>query len=97
MALSFCHLKRYHEEEYGFLSLVTKHELILLYPKASFRFRVKIVKVEIGGVGICHRFGDFRRANSYCHLYGGQRQAYFYPLATMNFVGLDLTTSDRWH
>ncbi|GFV27502.1 hypothetical protein TNCV_2540401 [Trichonephila clavipes] len=42
-------------------------------------------------------FGEFRRANSYCHLYGdqGQRQAYFYPLATMNFVGLVLITADR--
>ncbi|GFW04453.1 hypothetical protein TNCV_878221 [Trichonephila clavipes] len=26
----------------------------------------------------------------------GQRQAYFYPFAMMNFVGLDLTTSDRF-
>ncbi|GFW24231.1 uncharacterized protein TNCV_1847901 [Trichonephila clavipes] len=38
----------------------------------------KIVEVEIGGVAI---YGEFRRANSYCHLYGaqglGQRQAYF--------------------
>ncbi|GFT57201.1 hypothetical protein TNCV_1692111 [Trichonephila clavipes] len=42
---------------------------------------------------------EFRRANSYCHLYGaqGQRQAYSYPLAMMNFVGLVLITSDRWH
>ncbi|GFW04553.1 metabotropic glutamate receptor 7 [Trichonephila clavipes] len=59
----------------------------------------KIVKVEIGGVAIYRPFGEFRRANSYCHLYGaqglGQRQAYFLPLATMNFVGVVLTTSDR--
>ncbi|GFX86711.1 uncharacterized protein TNCV_1409081 [Trichonephila clavipes] len=34
---------------------------------------------EIGGVAIYRSFGEFRRANLYCHLYGGlgQRQAYF--------------------
>ncbi|GFT72517.1 uncharacterized protein TNCV_973831 [Trichonephila clavipes] len=41
----------------------------------------KIVEVEIGGVTIYCPFGKFRRANSYCHLYGaqglGQRQASF--------------------
>ncbi|GFW93703.1 transposable element Tcb1 transposase [Trichonephila clavipes] len=41
----------------------------------------KIVEVEIGGVAIYRPFGEFRRANSYCHLYGaqglGQLQAYF--------------------
>ncbi|GFU69882.1 hypothetical protein TNCV_113011 [Trichonephila clavipes] len=41
----------------------------------------KIVEVEIGGGAIYRPFGEFRRANSYCHLYGaqglGQRQAYF--------------------
>ncbi|GFX44511.1 uncharacterized protein TNCV_4713371 [Trichonephila clavipes] len=41
----------------------------------------KIVEVEIGGVAVYRPFGEFRRANSYCHLYGaqglGQRQAYF--------------------
>ncbi|PRD24516.1 UNVERIFIED_CONTAM: hypothetical protein NCL1_43532 [Trichonephila clavipes] len=35
--------------------------------------------VEIGGVAIYRPFGEFRRANSYCHLYGaqdlGQRRA----------------------
>ncbi|GFX58917.1 hypothetical protein TNCV_806211 [Trichonephila clavipes] len=34
-----------------------------------------------GGVAIYCPFGEFHRANSYCHLYGaqglGQRQAYF--------------------
>ncbi|GFY15731.1 uncharacterized protein TNCV_1283761 [Trichonephila clavipes] len=44
-----------------------------------FQFHAKIV--EIGGVAIYRPFGEFRRANSYCHLYGaqglGQRQAYF--------------------
>ncbi|GFU15599.1 hypothetical protein TNCV_1170981 [Trichonephila clavipes] len=53
-----------------------------------------IVEVEIGGVVIYLPFGEFRRANSYCHLYGAQGQG---QLATMNFVGLDLTTPDRWH
>ncbi|GFT45931.1 hypothetical protein TNCV_2250691 [Trichonephila clavipes] len=50
-----------------------------------------------GGVAIHRPFGEFRRAKSYCHLYGaqGQRQAYLLPHATMNFVGLDLTTLDR--
>ncbi|GFY13221.1 hypothetical protein TNCV_2334851 [Trichonephila clavipes] len=41
----------------------------------------KIVEVEIVGVAIYRLLGEFRRANSYCHLYGaqglGQRQAYF--------------------
>ncbi|GFX15978.1 hypothetical protein TNCV_522851 [Trichonephila clavipes] len=41
--------------------------------------RAKIVEVEIGGVAIYRPFGEFRRANSYCHLYSaqglGQRQA----------------------
>ncbi|GFV88918.1 uncharacterized protein TNCV_1227151 [Trichonephila clavipes] len=65
------------------------------------QYHGKIVEVEIGGVAIYRPFEEFRRANSYCPLYGarglGQRQAYFYPLATMNFVGLVVTTSDRWH
>ncbi|GFW88057.1 DUF4817 domain-containing protein [Trichonephila clavipes] len=62
-------------------------------------FHAEIVVVKIGGVTIYRTFGEFRRAKSYCHLYGaqGQQQAYFLPLATMNFVRLDLTTSDRWH
>ncbi|GFX38692.1 uncharacterized protein TNCV_4187811 [Trichonephila clavipes] len=41
----------------------------------------KIVEGEIGGVAINRPFGEFHRANSYCHLYGaqglGQRQPYF--------------------
>ncbi|GFV88572.1 uncharacterized protein TNCV_1243821 [Trichonephila clavipes] len=59
-------------------------------------FHAEIVVVAIGGVAIYLPFGEFRRAKSYCHLYGvqGQRHAYSLPLATMNFVGLDLTTSD---
>ncbi|GFV73913.1 uncharacterized protein TNCV_2641771 [Trichonephila clavipes] len=68
-----------------------------IFPSPSVH--AEIVEVEISGVAIYHPFGKFRRAKSYCHLYGAQdqRQAYFLPLATMNFVGLDLTTSDRWH
>ncbi|GFT52920.1 hypothetical protein TNCV_1460261 [Trichonephila clavipes] len=47
--------------------------------KESIRFRAEIVEVEIAGVAIYRPFGEFRRDNSYCHLYGaqGQRQAYF--------------------
>ncbi|GFY35438.1 hypothetical protein TNCV_195311 [Trichonephila clavipes] len=62
-------------------------------------FHAEIVELEIGGVAIYRPFGEFRRANSYCHLYGvqGQRLAYSYPLAAMNPVVLDLTTSDRCH
>ncbi|GFX12879.1 uncharacterized protein TNCV_1976171 [Trichonephila clavipes] len=41
------------------------------------QFHAKIVEVEIGGVAIYRPFGEFRQANSYCHLYGAQRQAYF--------------------
>ncbi|GFU42441.1 uncharacterized protein TNCV_4555731 [Trichonephila clavipes] len=65
----------------------------------SIQFKEVIMEVGIGGVAIYRPFGEFRRAKSYCHLYGaqGQRQVYFQPLAAMNFVGLDLTTSDRWH
>ncbi|GFX62832.1 hypothetical protein TNCV_3351581 [Trichonephila clavipes] len=41
----------------------------------------KIVEVELGGAAIYRPFGEFRRGNSCCHLYGaqdlGQRQAYF--------------------
>ncbi|GFU61756.1 uncharacterized protein TNCV_4612331 [Trichonephila clavipes] len=65
------------------------------------QFLTKIVEVEIAGVAICRPFGELNRASSYCHLYGAQglgpRQAYFQPLVTLNFVGLVLTTSDRWH
>ncbi|GFT21455.1 uncharacterized protein TNCV_2307131 [Trichonephila clavipes] len=47
----------------------------------SLQSHGKIVEVEIGGVAIYRPFGEFRRANSYCHLYRaqglGQRQAYF--------------------
>ncbi|GFT95739.1 uncharacterized protein TNCV_311091 [Trichonephila clavipes] len=41
----------------------------------------KIVEVDLSGVAIYRPFGEFRRANLYCHLYGaqglGQRHAYF--------------------
>ncbi|GFT17942.1 uncharacterized protein TNCV_4910981 [Trichonephila clavipes] len=45
------------------------------------QFYGKIVEVDIGGVVIYRPFGEFRRANSHCHLYGAQglyqREAYF--------------------
>ncbi|GFV23976.1 hypothetical protein TNCV_207271 [Trichonephila clavipes] len=51
------------------------------YPPSTHGSRGKIVEVEIGGVAVYRPFGEFRRANSYCHLHGaqglGQRQAYF--------------------
>ncbi|GFT03396.1 hypothetical protein TNCV_2985601 [Trichonephila clavipes] len=51
------------------------------YHPSTHEFHAKIVDVAIGGVAIYRPFGEFRRANSYCHLYGaqglGQRQAYF--------------------
>ncbi|GFU90462.1 uncharacterized protein TNCV_2461331 [Trichonephila clavipes] len=34
------------------------------------QFPAEIVEVEIGGFTIYLPFGEFRRANSYCHLYG---------------------------
>ncbi|GFS76785.1 uncharacterized protein TNCV_4423931 [Trichonephila clavipes] len=47
----------------------------------SLQSHGKIVEVEMDGVAIYRPFGEFRRANSYCCLYGaqglGQRQAYF--------------------
>ncbi|GFV92630.1 hypothetical protein TNCV_1374811 [Trichonephila clavipes] len=47
------------------------------YPPSTHGFNAEIV--EIGGVAIYRPFGEFRRAKSYCHLYGAQdqRQAYF--------------------
>ncbi|GFU82619.1 uncharacterized protein TNCV_2306631 [Trichonephila clavipes] len=45
------------------------------------QFHAKTVEVEIGVVAIYRPIGEFRRDNSYCHLYGtqdlGQRQAFF--------------------
>ncbi|GFX48308.1 hypothetical protein TNCV_4613081 [Trichonephila clavipes] len=36
---------------------------------------------RVGGVAIYRPIGEFRQANSYCHLYGGQgkQEAYFLP------------------
>ncbi|GFW39015.1 hypothetical protein TNCV_1830071 [Trichonephila clavipes] len=97
-------LEDYHNQELTMDELIEMHEqdieeLESLDPVQSedrMTFHAKIVEVEIGGVAIYRPFGEFSRANSYCHLYGaqGQRQAYFLPLNTMNFVGLVLTTSD---
>ncbi|GFV43817.1 hypothetical protein TNCV_1658621 [Trichonephila clavipes] len=49
------------------------------YPPSTHGFHAEIMEVEIGGVAIYRPFGEFRRAKSYCHLYGaqGQQQAYF--------------------
>ncbi|GFX52000.1 uncharacterized protein TNCV_3064171 [Trichonephila clavipes] len=60
----------------------------------------EIVEVEIGGAAIYLPFGEFHRAKSYCHppVWGSrQRPTTGVHLAPMNFVGLDLTMSDRWH
>ncbi|GFV04309.1 uncharacterized protein TNCV_919301 [Trichonephila clavipes] len=46
----------------------------------ALQLHAKIVEVEIGDVTFYRSFGEFRPANSYCHLYGaqgqGQRQVY---------------------
>ncbi|GFX00776.1 uncharacterized protein TNCV_4577431 [Trichonephila clavipes] len=36
------------------------------------QFYARIVEVEIGSVAIYRPFGEFRRDNSCCHLYGAQ-------------------------
>ncbi|GFV71227.1 uncharacterized protein TNCV_2429741 [Trichonephila clavipes] len=45
------------------------------------QFHAKVLEVEIGGGVIYRPFGEFLRAETYCHLYGAQglcqRQAYF--------------------
>ncbi|GFX62815.1 hypothetical protein TNCV_3351411 [Trichonephila clavipes] len=46
-------------------------------PPRNFLYRANSglatpVVVELGGVAIYRPFGEFRRANSYCHLYGAQ-------------------------
>ncbi|GFU56917.1 hypothetical protein TNCV_2437941 [Trichonephila clavipes] len=59
----------------------------------------EIVEVEIGGVAIYRPFGEFRRAKIVLSPVWCSRPTTGVPLAhaRMNFVGLDLTTSDRWH
>ncbi|GFW18642.1 hypothetical protein TNCV_1223031 [Trichonephila clavipes] len=51
------------------------------YFPSTHGFHAKIVEMEIVAVAIYRVLGEFRRAHSYCHLYGaqglGQRQAYF--------------------
>ncbi|GFU76978.1 hypothetical protein TNCV_4521341 [Trichonephila clavipes] len=42
------------------------------YPPSTRGFQAVIVEVEIGGGAIYRPFGEFRRAKSYCHLYGAQ-------------------------
>ncbi|GFS83355.1 hypothetical protein TNCV_600841 [Trichonephila clavipes] len=43
------------------------------YPPRTHGFLAEIVEVEISGVAIYRPFGEFRRAKSYCRLYGGGR------------------------
>ncbi|GFU75788.1 uncharacterized protein TNCV_1652481 [Trichonephila clavipes] len=52
-----------------------------------------------GRVAIYRPFGEFRRAKIVLSPVWCSRPTAGVPLAhaTMNFVGLDLTTSDRWH
>ncbi|GFX65398.1 hypothetical protein TNCV_4475181 [Trichonephila clavipes] len=52
-----------------------------------------------GRVAIYRPFGEFRRAKIVLSPVWCSRPTTGVPLAhaTMNFVGLDLTTSDRWH
>ncbi|GFW81084.1 hypothetical protein TNCV_4804521 [Trichonephila clavipes] len=52
-----------------------------------------------GRVAIYHPFGEFRRAKIALSPVWCSRPTTGVPLAhaTMDFVGLDLTTSDRWH
>ncbi|GFW17063.1 hypothetical protein TNCV_2761871 [Trichonephila clavipes] len=67
-----CHI--HHVSDPHCSSEVEKSVIVLL-----LMFHAEIVEVEIGGITIYHPFGEFRRAKSYCHLYGaqGQRSAYF--------------------
>ncbi|GFU99995.1 hypothetical protein TNCV_4056691 [Trichonephila clavipes] len=44
------------------------------FPPSTHGFNAEIVEAEIGGVAIYRPFGEFRRAKSYCHLYGAQGQ-----------------------
>ncbi|GFY17309.1 hypothetical protein TNCV_1090831 [Trichonephila clavipes] len=75
------------------------------------RLHAEIVEVEIevvspsivggdrGRVAIYRPFGEFHRAKIALSPVWCSRPTTGVPLAhaTMNFVGLDLTTSDRWH
>ncbi|GFU58028.1 transposable element Tcb2 transposase [Trichonephila clavipes] len=61
-------------------NLADVHLKVEIESKETSKIPWQIVDVEIGGVAIYRLFGEFRRANSYCQLYGaqglGQRQAY---------------------
>ncbi|GFX90842.1 hypothetical protein TNCV_3166731 [Trichonephila clavipes] len=73
--LSTCSLNQWVRKSYGLNHECRGLENI----SRPFSSMQKIVDVEICGVTICRPFEEFRRANSYCHLYvaQGQRQAYF--------------------
>ncbi|GFX63125.1 hypothetical protein TNCV_5084371 [Trichonephila clavipes] len=79
------------------VGLITSVETGEYFPPLQFTCR-NCVGGDRGRVSIYRPFGEFRRAKSHCYLYGaqGQRQAYLLPMPRC-FVGLDLTTSDRWH
>ncbi|GFW12303.1 hypothetical protein TNCV_2489471 [Trichonephila clavipes] len=65
---------------------------------SPIQFHAKIVEVDIGGVAIYHSFEEFRRAKNVLSPVWCSRPTTGVPLAhaTMNFVGLDLTTSDSY-
>ncbi|GFT19790.1 hypothetical protein TNCV_4992541 [Trichonephila clavipes] len=42
------------------------------YPLSTHGFHAEIVEVEMSGVANYRPFGEFRRAKSFCHLYGAQ-------------------------
>ncbi|GFV33839.1 hypothetical protein TNCV_1820261 [Trichonephila clavipes] len=49
------------------------------YPLSTHGFHAKIGEVEIGGVAIYRRFGEFRRANSYCQLIAPDKEGFRGP------------------
>ncbi|GFV15487.1 alpha-2 adrenergic receptor [Trichonephila clavipes] len=73
-----------HNQELIIVELIVMHEqqqgieelesLDAVQSEDRIAFHVYIVELEIDGVAIYHPFGEFRRANSYCHLYGAQGQ-----------------------
>ncbi|GFU75055.1 hypothetical protein TNCV_3753061 [Trichonephila clavipes] len=72
--------------------------VIVLLARVSFTCR-NCGGGDRGRVAIYRPFGEFHRAKITLSPVWGSRPTTGVPLAhaTMNFVGLDLTTSDRWH
>ncbi|GFW71013.1 hypothetical protein TNCV_191041 [Trichonephila clavipes] len=56
----------FRPEGLGSMPIATK------YPPSTHGFNGEIVEVEISGVAIYRPFGEVRRTNSYCHMYGAQ-------------------------